>query len=295
MHSDTFTLPLSNLQEDFTHVAPLIREAGEIARKISRSSLKSWQKKDMSPVTEADMAVNQLLKDNLTKARPNYIWISEEDDENSHKIARARLAKATEGSPIYSWCLDPIDGTRGFMEGNDHWVISLAVLRNDKPVLGMVFNPERDQLFHTIKGQGSFVNGTRLDLKNEVKTQHPDHKLKVYTRTKLKNFDFLSPFLNNYKISYLSSLAMRICMIASDKAHGCFLTTPCSIWDIAAAQLILEEAGGTSSRLDLSDLQMNEDNFKIPHMILGEQSFMSHYEQFLSDNDVHIDQFRQSE
>jgi len=280
-------IEIEHLSDDMQEIISVLREAGNIASNISKSSLKSWYKQDNSPVTEADYAVNQLCKEKLTKLRPDYLWISEEEPE-LHEAARIKIEQASDKNPCYSWCLDPIDGTRGFMENNDHWVISIAVLYNDEPILGVIYNPERDQVFSAIKGKGAFVNSERL----EIGSKNPSQNLKVYARKKIRHFEFLSPFLRDYKISYLSSLAMRICMVASGKAEGCFLTTACSLWDIAAAKVILEEAGGQSYMLNLTPLKICNENFKISHMILGTDEFLSHYQQYLLDNDIKDTNFK---
>ncbi len=283
-------IEISRLSQDMQTIISVLKTAGEIASNISKSSLKSWYKQDNSPVTEADYAVNQLCKEKLTKLRPDYLWISEEEPD-LHEAARIKIAQASNEKPCYSWCLDPIDGTRGFMENNNHWVISIAILRNDEPVLGVIYNPERDQVFSAIKGKGAFINEERL----QISPQKTPQDLKVYARKKIRNFEFLSPFLQNYKISYLSSLAMRICMIADGKAEGCFLTTACALWDIAAAKVILEEAGGQSYMLDLAPLKISGKNFKISHMILGTAEFLSHYKQYLLDNAIKAENFKKED
>src|SRR5580698_10008111 len=116
-----------------------------------RTELKNWTKGASSPVSEADIAVNDLLENQLRSATPDYGWLSEEsvDDE-------ARLGKRL------TWIVDPIDGTRGYLAGREDWCVSVALVDDASPVLAAVFAPATDEFFLAARGQGASCNGTKL-------------------------------------------------------------------------------------------------------------------------------------
>ena len=121
-----------------------MREAGALALSLFRTELKNWTKGASSPVSEADIAVNDLLEKRLRSATPDYGWLSEEsaDDE-------ARLGKRL------VWIVDPIDGTRGYLAGREDWCVSVALVEDASPVLAAVFAPASDEFFFAARGQGA--------------------------------------------------------------------------------------------------------------------------------------------
>ena len=124
-----------------------VREAGALALSLFRTELKNWTKGASSPVSEADIAVNDLLEERLRSATPDYGWLSEEsaDDE-------ARLGKRL------VWIVDPIDGTRAYLAGREDWCVSVALVEDASPVLAAVFAPASDEFFFAVRGQGATLN-----------------------------------------------------------------------------------------------------------------------------------------
>src|SRR5437868_7297189 len=124
-----------------------VREAGALALSLFRTELKNWTKGASSPVSEADIAVNDLLEQRLRSATPDYGWLSEEsvDDE-------ARLGKRL------VWIVDPIDGTRAYLAHREDWCVSVALVEGASPVLAAVFAPATDEFFFAARGQGASRN-----------------------------------------------------------------------------------------------------------------------------------------
>jgi myo-inositol-1(or 4)-monophosphatase len=137
-----------------------VREAGELALSLFRTELKNWTKGASSPVSEADIAVNDLLEARLRTATPDYGWLSEESVDDETRLARKLV-----------WIVDPIDGTRGYLAGREDWCVSVALVEDDAPVLAAVFAPVTDEFFFAARGQGathntqpiSVTGGTALD------------------------------------------------------------------------------------------------------------------------------------
>src|SRR3984893_6612970 len=140
MHDDILT-------RDAALLADTVREAGALARSLFRTELKNWTKGASSPVSEADIRVNDLLESRLRSATPDYGWLSEEsvDDE-------ARLGKAL------VWIVDPIDGTRGYLAGREDWCVSVALVENGSTVLAAGVGPASGEFFFAARGPGGGRN-----------------------------------------------------------------------------------------------------------------------------------------
>jgi myo-inositol-1(or 4)-monophosphatase len=184
-------------------------------------------------VSEADIAVNDLLEDRLRSATPDYGWLSEEsvDDE-------ARLGKRL------VWIVDPIDGTRGYLAGREDWCVSVALVEDASPVLAAVFAPASEEFFIAARGAGATCNdapvqatpGTRLDFpriagpKPLVERLHRGPgEISLYPR--------------------IGSLALRLCRVAEGRLDAAFAGGQSRDWDLAAANLIVQEANGNMTAL----------------------------------------------
>ncbi len=125
-----------------------MREAGALALSLFRTELKNWTKGASSPVSEADIAVNDLIADRLRSATPGYGWLSEESADDEIRL----------GKPLV-WIVDPIDGTRGYLAGREDWCVSVALVEGTRPLLAAVFAPASEEFFFAERGQGSLLNG----------------------------------------------------------------------------------------------------------------------------------------
>ncbi len=215
--------------EDLTLLRDIVHQAGAIAKAaFEANDSKTWNKSDSSPVTDADIAVNDFLFENLRAARPNYGWLSEEtkDDHSRHACPR-------------SFVVDPIDGTRAFIDRTPHFAVSVAIIEKGRSIAGVVFNPLLDKLYEASLGGGAFLNDKPIVA--TAPTQIADINMVGYPR-KFRRLGF--PDMN---VSVANSMALRICMVASGQADATIAFTPKSDWDLAAAALIATEAGAVIS------------------------------------------------
>jgi myo-inositol-1(or 4)-monophosphatase len=221
------------LARDAPLLTGTVREAGALALSLFRTELKNWTKGASSPVSEADIAVNDLLEKKLRSATPDYGWLSEEsaDDE-------ARLGKRL------VWIVDPIDGTRGYLAGREDWCVSVALVEDAAPVLAAVFAPASDEFFFAARGQGATRNqvqvhatsGTELDF-SRVAGPKP-----LVERLKLSSGEIiLHP--------RIGSLALRLCRVAHGSLDAAFAGGQSRDWDLAAANLIVQEANGNMTTI----------------------------------------------
>jgi myo-inositol-1(or 4)-monophosphatase len=222
-------------------LADVTREAGSIALKYYGGDFKRWSKEGGSPVTEADLAVNKFLCDRLTEARPDYGWLSEEsaDDE-------ARL-----GKPLV-WIVDPIDGTRAYLAGREDWCVSVALVADATPVLAAVFAPATDEFFFAARGQRTRLNGRPV-----FATSGADLNFSRMAGPK-PLVQRLSPSADEITLHpRIGSLALRLCRVAEGSLDAAFAGGQSRDWDLAAADLIVQEADGRMTALSGDAIEYN--------------------------------------
>lgn len=202
--------------------------AGIIASGYFRRELKTWTKGSDSPVTEADIALDKFLKSALTIARPEYGWLSEETADNEDRLSRTRV-----------FVVDPIDGTRGFIRGENNWTVSLAIVERGIPVVGVVYAPARDEMYEATLGGGARLNGHLLAPGGST-GEPPLIPAPVAVHQEL-----LAAGLNYRRGPYYNSLAYRLVQVASGRLDAVVARRGSNDWDIAAAAVILTEAGMT--------------------------------------------------
>ena len=232
------------LQNDLNLLKQTARAAGEIARDyFNAGNVKAWDKSENHPVTEVDIAVNNFLGATLQTARPDYGWLSEEtqDDASRHKAKR-------------SFIIDPIDGTRAFMDGKPHFTICLAVIENGISLVGVVYNPITDEMFDAVLGGGAHLNDTPIQASDCSTIENCS--MIGYPR-KFKRLGW-----PNMKVSIRNSMAYRIAMVAAGLRDATVAFTPKSDWDLAAASIIATEAGAIISDIEGLPLHFAKDDVK---------------------------------
>ena len=203
------------------------REAGRIALRYFRKSQEVWMKGGVSPVSEADYAVDKYLRETLIAARPDYGWLSEETVDNTDRLTARR-----------TFVVDPIDGTRGFLEGRSQWCVSIAVVEEGRSIAGVLECPVREQTFTALPGEGAYKNGERL----KVREIGPEPEIGGPKPLLRELPDAVRASAR--PVAHISSLAYRLAMIADGMLDATFVKANSHDWDLAAADLILHEAGG---------------------------------------------------
>jgi myo-inositol-1(or 4)-monophosphatase len=206
-----------------------VREAGPVAMRFFRNAVRQWEKNPGDPVSEADHAVNDLLKARLHEARPDYGWLSEETPDDADRLGRPRV-----------WCVDPIDGTRAFLKGDPEFTICAALLEGGRPILAAVYNPASDEFFEAVAGGGARLNGAAIRARDGTSMEHA-HLLagrRMFERAGLEGPPPGATF------RFINSIAYRLSLVAAGRFDSCVSLNGKSDWDIAAADLIVAEAGG---------------------------------------------------
>jgi myo-inositol-1(or 4)-monophosphatase len=217
----------TGLASDLALLVDAARQAGQIALRFFKQSQEVWMKGGTSPVSEADYAADSFLTQTLLAARPDYGWLSEEAVDDAARLSAKR-----------TFVVDPIDGTRGFLEGRSEWCVSIAVVEQGQSIAGVLECPAREESYSAVLGGGSFKNGKRLAVDDarpltlvggpaDMINALPDDMRRCVKRAE-----------------YIPSLAYRLAMVADGRLDASFVRPNSHDWDLAAADLILREAGG---------------------------------------------------
>jgi len=210
---------------DLNLLEEAVRTAGHIAREFYGGDYKRWSKEGGSPVTEADLAVNKSLHDALTPARPDYGWLSEENPDDPARLTRREV-----------FVIDPIDGTIAFLKNRPHFTICAAIVVDGRPCCGVVYNPISEELYSARVGAGAHRNGVAIHVSDRAELEGC---ALLGDRTQ-----FLSPPWPAMHVQNRNSVAYRVALVADGSVDASVSLTSKRDWDLAAADIILHEAGG---------------------------------------------------
>ena len=233
------------------------REAGEIARRhFETGNARRWDKPGgAGPVTEADLAVNRHLHAMLPAARPDYGWLSEETEDGAERLDAGRV-----------FVIDPIDGTRAFIEGSRDWAHSLAVVEAGRVTAAAVHLPMRDLTYLAAAGEGATLNGERIAAST---TAALADATVLAAKPNLAGRFWRKGAPPDFRRSFRSSLAFRLCLVAEGRYDAMLTLRPAWEWDIAAGSLIVDEAGGRSSDQKGKPLAFNNPHPQVPGVVAG--------------------------
>jgi len=248
--------PDTDLIPDLDLMLGAAREAGRIALGFFRSDNRVWMKSGNSPVSQADMDVDAYLRAALTGARPGYGWMSEETLDSADRLDREHV-----------FVVDPIDGTRGFLEGDPQWCVSVALVRAGRPVAAVLHCPALERTFHALSGGGAWLNGAALT--GAVRPGATDAAAQSrLTGSRRLNAEIDRLYPGRFAIApYIPSLAYRLALVATGELDGAYARSGSHDWDLAAADLVLSEAGGDLTALDGSPLVYNDPATRNPALI----------------------------
>lgn len=249
--ADNITIA-DDLADDLTLLGEAAREAGAIAMGFFRKDPEVWMKGGKSPVSEADLAVDRFLKDALLAARPDYGWLSEETADDPLRLGADRL-----------FVVDPIDGTRGFLEGRSTWCVSVAIVSAGRPIAGVLDCPARNEVFTALKARGARCNNDAIAVAapgDRPRIGGPKAMIEALPKKEQACIR---------RQPYVPSLAYRVAMVAKGEIDATFVKPNAHDWDLAAADLVLQEAGGAIATVGGRSPRYGRPGARLGAMVAG--------------------------
>ena len=216
--------------EDLALLIAAAQEAGQIATRHFGAGPQVWDKgSGQGPVTEADLEIDRMLQDRLRSARPDYGWLSEETAADPARLRAERM-----------FIVDPIDGTRAFIDGQKGFAHALAVVEAGAPVAAVVFLPLMGLIYTASRGGGAFCNGAPMQVRQGVEGT-PPAVLAARPVLEPRHWPGGLPEVTRH---FRPSLAWRLALVAEGQFDAMLAMRATWHWDIAAGALLVTEAGG---------------------------------------------------
>jgi len=204
------------------------REAGSAVMGLFRGKFDIREKSKNNPVTTADLEANRIIREKIQKFFPQDGWLSEEDQDTSRRLSLSRV-----------WVVDPIDGTKEFIEGVPQFAISIAFVVEGRPAVAIVYNPAKDQFYKAAAGQGAFLNDQNIRV-----TPRADINGALLLVSRSEPQKKFQAFVDRCDIKPVGSIAYRLAKVAGGDGDGTITFRTIHEWDICAGVLMVEEAGG---------------------------------------------------
>ena len=227
---------------DLALLTDAARAAGEIALRFWQNTPQVWDKSDASPVTEADIAVNDMLHSRLRAARPSYGWLSEETPDDTNRLECEHI-----------FIIDPIDGTRAFIAGEKHFSHSLAVAKNGVITAAVVYVPALDRLYAATVDGPAIVNNVPIQASTKTLQGHPNM---LISKATLATDHWQGPPPDMQR-SFRASVAYRLALVGDGSFDGMLSFRQSWEWDIAAGSLIAARAGAKVCDIDGNQVRFN--------------------------------------
>ena len=243
-------------KENLLEIVNISVDAGEVILNYYNENVDVIYKDDESPLTKADLASHKIITDSIRKITPDIPILSEEEFID-WKI-RKKWKKY--------WLIDPLDGTKEFIKKNDEFTVNIALIENNRPILGVIYTPALNELFYSIKNFGSYkiLTKKKLNTLKEAKrisiNKKKSNKVKIVGSRSHSNpilDKWVNKNFNEFDILQKGS-SLKFCLIAEGSADIYPRFGPTSEWDIAAGHIILEEAGGKLKSIDNKEILYNE-------------------------------------
>ena len=234
------------------------REAGAIVKRYYEKPIEQVAKSDKGAgreenwLTQADSESDDLLKERLLGAFPDYGWLSEETKDSPERLAKERV-----------WIVDPLDGTREFTLRVPEFCVCVALVENGKPVVGVEYNPATNRMYSAARGAGATLNGSpaRVSKQAHVALAHV-----MASRSEDKRGEW-EPFKPYCHVELTGSVAFKLAELSVGNGDATFTLTPKNEWDICAGTILVEEAGGKVTGLEGEPLVFNRRSPLRPGMV----------------------------
>jgi len=220
------------MERELAALVESIRNAGAKVHEMVRAGFDVQTKPDRSPVTTVDHEVNRILHEMQRREFPQDGWLSEESPDDPTRLTHTRV-----------WVVDPIDGTKALVNRMPEFCISAALVERGVPVIAAILNPSTDELFTAVRGDGLFLNGTRITLSPTHDLTHPVIMVNAWEMRTNR----WAALAETVQCRPMYSIANALALVASGRVQAVLTIEPENEWDLAAGVLLVEESGGTIS------------------------------------------------
>ena len=225
------------------------KEAGDVILKYYKSKYEIKDKSYHNPVTTADKEADETIKKILMNNFPDYGWLSEETVDSSERLIKEKV-----------WVVDPLDGTKEFIEGIPNFVVSIGLVKEGNPILGVLYNPVTKELFSASEGEGAFLNNNRISCSSKEKTE----EMVILNSRSETQRGLWNPHKDKFKVlEPIGSVAYKLGLTAAAKADVFASLRPKNEWDICAGNCIINESGGK-----LIDLNGNQRKYNLEKTLI---------------------------
>ena len=241
--------PGGELARELEHARAAALEAGDILRRHFRDrGYEVGSKGRDNPVTSADLEADAALREHLSRAFPDYGWLSEETADNAERLSRRRV-----------WIVDPLDGTKEFIKGIPEFVVAIALAEDGVPVLGVTYNPIKRELFWAARGAGCYLDDRPVHVTAAAGLAG---SVVLASRSETARGEW-NAYKDQIVASPIGSVAYKLALVAAGKADGTFTASPKSEWDIASGAALLAEAGGVMTDIHGHPIRFNRKHVKL--------------------------------
>jgi myo-inositol-1(or 4)-monophosphatase len=242
-----------NVSDTLERIRAALDAGREVLNRFTPGAIEAEYKAGHDPVTEADRAVDAVLKKHLV--RKDEGWLSEETIDDPSRLDKRRV-----------WVVDPLDGTREFVQGIPEFCISIAMVEDGIPVAGGICNPAMNELILGAREMGVTYNG-KPALPSQRKDLHG--ALVLASRSEVKRGEWKQFESAEFNIRPMGSVAYKLGLVSAGLADLTFTLVPKNEWDVAAGAALVESAGGWVLKLDHSPLRCNQKNPLISGLLAG--------------------------
>jgi myo-inositol-1(or 4)-monophosphatase len=240
-----FLMPMENLLNETIEIT---RRAGAVIMGFYRDAFAVTDKTPDNPVTDADLAADRLLREELLALLPEAGWLSEETVDSPERLARR-----------YTWVVDPLDGTKEFVLGIPEFAVSVALVEAGEPVLAAILNPPTGELFACRRGEGVTLNGRPVAPSDRLQLAGS----RVDASRSENNRGEFEPFVQLFELTVVGSIAYKLARVAAGLSDATWSRGPKNEWDICAGALLVNEAGGRCVDLDNNAFRFNQARPKV--------------------------------
>lgn len=221
------------------------REAGAVVRALYGTALTVTQKGDResSPLTEADTRANEILQLRIAAAFPDDGWLSEETRDTPDRLSKARV-----------WIVDPLDGTREFIRHIPELAVCVGLVEDGEPLVGVTYNPIRDEMFAAARGRGATRNGEPVRVSPE---RDLARALVLASRSESERGEW-DRFRGRFRVEACGSVAYKLALVGAGQASATFTLSPKNEWDVCSSACVIECAGGRVTDVDGRRVRYNQ-------------------------------------